>query len=102
MGRNTLRKVVFMGVKIKGRTGTLLFTFTMVGILLIAFNILIFFVYSAHAGVALSLFTIGYCLILIFFHIYAKPIRIHEMISFATEYGQVQRTILRETRPMRS
>ena len=96
MGRNTLRKVVFMGVKIKGRTGTLLFTFTMVGILLIAFNILIFFVYSAHAGVALSLFTIGYCLILIFFHIYAKPIRIHEMISFATEYGQIQRTILRE------
>lgn len=62
--------------------------------MLILVNILIFFL-DVRAGSLLLVFTIVYYVVLIFIHVHNHSLLNHELISFATEYGQVQKKLLK-------
>ncbi|MDE6750600.1 MAG: DHH family phosphoesterase [Lachnospiraceae bacterium] len=82
-------------VKLKGRLKSYLQSSLYLGFLLIAIDILIFFV-EYRAGLVLTCFIIFYFAIIISLMFYNKPIIINELISFATQYGQIQRRLLRD------
>ncbi len=65
------------------------------GILLVAVNIAIYLV-DIYAGGLLSLFAIIYFAVIIVLFFYNKKLIFDELISFATQYGQVQKRLLRE------
>lgn len=82
-------------VKLKGRLKSYLQSSLYLGFLLIAIDILIFFI-EYRAGLVLTCFIIFYFAIIISLMFYNKPIIINELISFATQYGQIQRRLLRD------
>lgn len=65
------------------------------GFLLLALNAAIFLV-SIQAGALLSAFTIFYFAVTLTLYYNNKPMIMNELVSFATEYGQIQRKLLRE------
>lgn len=82
-------------IKIKGRLRAYLQTFFILGILLAAVDVGIY-VLDTKSGILLSVFVIIYlssCLLLLN---YNKPIIMNELVSFATQYGQIQRQLLRD------
>ncbi|MCM1175507.1 MAG: DHH family phosphoesterase [Blautia sp.] len=82
-------------VKLKGRMKFYLQSSLYLGFLLIAVDVLIYFI-DIRAGVVLSCFIIFYLAIVLSLMFYNKPIIINELISFATQYGQIQRRLLRD------
>lgn len=82
-------------VKLKGRMKSYLQSSLYLGFLLIAVDILIYFI-DIRAGLVLSCFIIFYLAIILSLMFYNKPIIINELISFATQYGQIQRRLLRD------
>lgn len=82
-------------VKLKGRLKSYLQSSLYLGFLLIAIDLLIFFI-EYRAGLVLTCFIIFYFAIIISLMFYNKPIIINELISFATQYGQIQRRLLRD------
>ncbi|MCR5556907.1 MAG: DHH family phosphoesterase [Butyrivibrio sp.] len=82
-------------VKLKGKLKTYLRVFTYLGILLILVNIAVFTV-NFTAGLILLAFTGLYFIAVLYLNLYNKPIIMNELVSFATEYGQIQKKLLRE------
>lgn len=82
-------------VKLKGRLKSYLQSSLYLGFLLIVVDILIFLL-EYRAGLVLACFIIFYFAIIISLMFYNKPIIINELISFATQYGQIQRRLLRD------
>lgn len=82
-------------VKLKGRMKSYLQSSLYLGFLLIAVDILIYFI-DIRAGLVLSCFILFYLAIVLSLMFYNKPIIINELISFATQYGQIQRRLLRD------
>lgn len=82
-------------VKLKGRMKSYLQSSLYLGFLLIAVDVLIYFI-DILAGAVLSCFIVFYLAIILFLMFYNKPIIINELISFATQYGQIQRRLLRD------
>ncbi len=82
-------------VKLKGRLKTYLQSSLYLGFLLIAVDLLIFLI-SYRAGLVLTCFIIFYFAIILSLMFYNKPVIINEMISFATQYGQIQKRLLRD------
>ena len=82
-------------IKLKGRLKTYLQSSLYLGFLLIALNILIYFI-DYRAGLVLTCFIIFYLAIVFSMMFYNKPIIMNELISFATQYGQIQRRLLRD------
>lgn len=82
-------------VKLKGRMKSYLQSSLYLGFLLIAVDILIYFI-DIRAGLVLSCFIVFYLAIILSLMFYNKPIIINELISFATQYGQIQRRLLRD------
>jgi c-di-AMP phosphodiesterase-like protein len=82
-------------VKLKGRLRTYLRVFTYLGILLALVNVAVFTV-DFTAGLILLAFTGLYFIAVLYMNFYSKPIIVNELVSFATEYGQIQRKLLRE------
>ncbi len=82
-------------VKLKGRLKSYLQSSLYLGFLLIAVDLLIYFI-NYHAGMVLTCFLVFYFAITIALMFYNKPIIINELISFATQYGQIQRRLLRD------
>ncbi len=82
-------------VKLKGRMKSYLQSSLYLGFLLIAVDVLIYFI-DIRAGLVLSCFIIFYLAIVLSLMFYNKPIIINELISFATQYGQIQRRLLRD------
>ncbi len=82
-------------VKLKGRMKSYLQSSFYLGFLLIAVDILIYFI-DIRAGLVLSCFILFYLAIILSLMFYNKPIIINELISFATQYGQIQRRLLRD------
>ena len=82
-------------VKLKGRMKSYLQSSLYLGFLLVAVDILIYFI-DIRAGLVLSCFIIFYLAIILSLMFYNKPIIINELISFATQYGQIQRRLLRD------
>ncbi len=82
-------------IKLKGRLKKYLQTSIYLGILLILVNIGIYFV-DYRAGFIITGFAIFYFVVVVLLMLYNKPVIMNELISFATQYGQIQRRLLRD------
>ncbi|MGN0155733.1 MAG: DHH family phosphoesterase [Lachnospiraceae bacterium] len=82
-------------VKIKGTLKTYLQASIYLGALLAVVDISICFM-DYRAGLLLAAFVIFYFAVVMWLLHHNKPIIMNELISFATEYGQIQRKLLRE------
>lgn len=82
-------------IRLKGRLKSYLQSSLYLGFLLIAVDILIYFI-DYRAGLVLSCFIIFYLAIILSMMFYNKPIIMNELVSFATQYGQIQRRLLRD------
>ncbi len=82
-------------LKIKGHLRSYMRFNIYLGFLLLALNAAIFLV-SIQAGALLSAFTIFYFAVTLTLYYNNKPMIMNELVSFATEYGQIQRKLLRE------
>ncbi len=82
-------------IKLKGRIKTHLQFSIYLGVLLCAVNLAIYMV-DLRAGALLSCFALFYFIVTLTLFFYNKPVIMNELISFATEYGQIQRKLLRD------
>ena len=82
-------------IKLKGKLKTYLSVFTFLGFLLLLVNIGVFAV-DFTAGLILLVFTGLYFVAVIYLNFYNRPIIMNELVSFATQYGQIQKKLLRE------
>lgn len=82
-------------IKLKGRIRTYIQFSIYLGILLSVVDAAVF-VIDLRAGVFLAGYIIFYFAITLSLYFYNKPVIMNELVSFATEYGQIQRRLLRE------
>jgi len=82
-------------LRVKGKLRTYLQTPLLLGGILLLVNIWIYLV-SIEAGVILSVFLVIYLAIIGYLMFFSRQPLNAELISFATEYGQIQRELLRE------
>ncbi|MBQ7920810.1 MAG: DHH family phosphoesterase [Lachnospiraceae bacterium] len=82
-------------IKLKGRIKTYLSFTLYLGALLCAVNLAVAMVDLAAGGIV-ACFTVFYFAITLSLYFYNKPVIMNELISFATEYGQIQRRLLRD------
>ncbi|MBP3205846.1 MAG: DHH family phosphoesterase [Lachnospiraceae bacterium] len=81
-------------IRLKGRIKTYIQLGIYLGVLLCAVDAAVS-VIDYRAGLLLGFYTVFYFIVMISLYFYNKPIIMNELISFATEYGQIQRKILR-------
>ena len=82
-------------IKIKGHLKFYMQWPVILSILLIVMDVLVFSV-SVKAGTLVSVFLAAYILVVVFLYFHSKTMIMNELISFATQYGQVQKTLLNE------
>ena len=82
-------------IKLKGRIKTYLQFSLYLGFLLIAVNICTYFLH-VQAALLLTCFTVFYFAIILALMFYNKPVIMNELVSFSTQYGQIQRRLLRD------
>jgi len=82
-------------IKLKGRIRTYLNFTLYLGALLFVVNLAMFLI-DYRAGLLLLCFTIFYFAIVLSIMFYNKPLIMNELISFATQYGQIQKRLLRD------
>ncbi|MCM1267754.1 MAG: DHH family phosphoesterase [Bacteroidales bacterium] len=82
-------------VKLKGRMKSYLQSSLYLGFLLAVVDIMIYML-DYRAGLVLTAYLVFYIAIVLAMMLYNKPIIINELISFATQYGQIQRRLLRD------
>lgn len=82
-------------IRLKGRLRTYLQSTLLLGVLLVLINIIIYFV-NIGSGILLSAFVVVYFVIVLLLMSYNKPIIMNELVSFATQYGQIQKRLLRD------
>ncbi len=82
-------------IKLKGRIKTYLHFCIYLGILLCAVDAAIYLI-DFRAGIMLTCFIAFYFAITLSLYFYNKPVLMNELISFATEYGQIQKKLLRD------
>lgn len=82
-------------IKIKGRLRLYLQSGLLLGILLVFVNLCIYLM-DYHAGLLLSGALLFYFAVMFTLMFYNKPVIMNELISFATQYGQIQKRLLRE------
>ena len=82
-------------IRLKGRIKTYLQFCIYLGFLLGAVNAAIYML-DYRAGILLNGFTAFYFIITLSLYFYNKPVIMNELVSFATEYGQIQRKLLRD------
>ncbi|MDO4283693.1 MAG: DHH family phosphoesterase [Eubacteriales bacterium] len=82
-------------VKLKGRLANYFNAPLRLGFFLILVNILIY-ITSVMAGVILTCFVVVYFAIVLSMQFNNRSMLMNELVSFATEYGQIQRKLLRD------
>lgn len=82
-------------IKLKGMLKSYISISVYLGVLLCAVDLAVWCL-DVRSALVMTAFTVFYFLILFFFSRNNKPIIMNELISFATEYGQIQRQLLRE------
>ncbi|MCR5676029.1 MAG: DHH family phosphoesterase [Lachnospiraceae bacterium] len=82
-------------IRLKGKVHSFLLASFWLGIAMIAVNVLIY-TFSREAGLVLTAFAAVYFLVLFLLYFNSRAIIMNELISFATEYGQIQKTLLRQ------
>lgn len=82
-------------IKVKGKLKLYFFLLLALGILLIIVNIPLYFL-SPISGLLISLFLIVYFVGILVMWVYFRKFVLEEMINFATQYGYIQKQILKE------
>ncbi|MBO5095102.1 MAG: DHH family phosphoesterase [Lachnospiraceae bacterium] len=82
-------------IKIKGRLRIYLQSSLMLGILLVFANLGIYLM-DYRSGLLLTVALLFYFAVVFILMFYNKPVIMNELISFATQYGQIQKRLLRE------
>ena len=82
-------------MKLKGRLKSYTQTSLYLGFLLVAVNLLVY-ILNISSGLVLTCFTLFYFAVTVSMLLYNKPIIMNELVSFATQYGQIQKVLLRE------
>lgn len=82
-------------IRLKGRIRTFSQYSIYLGLLLLAIDLAVFLI-DTIAGVLVLGFTVFYFAITLTMYFYNKPVIMHELVSFATEYGQIQKKLLRD------
>lgn len=82
-------------IRLKGRIKIYIQASLFLGILLALVNAIICTI-DIRAGLLLAIFIIFYFIIVCILFFYNGPIIMNELISFATQYGQIQRRLLRD------
>ena len=82
-------------IRIKGALRTYLHVSVYLGILLAIVNLGIYLI-DYRAGLILSCFVLLYFAITMYLFLRNKSVVLNELVSFATEYGQIQRQLLKE------
>lgn len=82
-------------IRLKGHIKSYIQFSIYLGILLLFVDAAVFLI-NLQAGLLLSGYTVVYYIITLSLYFYNKPIIMNELISFATEYGQIQRKLLRD------
>lgn len=82
-------------IRLKGRLKAYLQTALILGGVLAGVNIGIYFL-DMRAGVIVSTFLVVYFVAMLILLYHNKPIIMNEFVSFATQYGQIQRRLLRD------
>ena len=82
-------------LKVKGHLKSYMRFSLYLGLLLAAVNIALFFV-NIQAGALLCAFTVFYFIVSLTLYYNNKPLIMNELVSFATEYGQIQKKLLKE------
>lgn len=82
-------------IKLKGRIKTFIQFGIYLGVLLCGVDAAVFLI-DLRAGALLTGYTLVYFAITLSLYFYNKPIIMNELVSFATEYGQIQRKLLRD------
>lgn len=82
-------------IKLKGHLKNYMYWPLILTILLIVLNIPIY-IMNVKSGMVVSGFTVLYFVIVLFSYHYNKPVLVNELISFATQYGTVQKRLLDE------
>ena len=82
-------------IRLKGRIKTYIQFSIYLGILLFFVDAAMFLI-DVRSGALLTSYTLVYFAITLSLYFYNKPIIMNELISFATEYGQIQRKLLRD------
>lgn len=82
-------------LKLRGKLRTYLQLPLLLGIMLLAVNLWIYSI-SVKAGIVLSVFLFIYFVIIVIVIAFARPGIMNELVSFATEYGQIQKSLLKE------
>ena len=82
-------------IRLKGRLKAYLRSALLLGILLAAVDISLYFL-DVRSGIVVTAFLVFYFIIMSLLLYYNKPIIMNELINFATQYGQIQKKLLRE------
>ena len=82
-------------IRLKGRIKTYIQFSIYLGVLLCVVDAAICMI-DYRAGLLLGVFTVFYFVVTLAMYFYNKPVIMNELISFATEYGQIQRKLLRD------
>ncbi|MCQ2524183.1 MAG: DHH family phosphoesterase [Lachnospiraceae bacterium] len=81
-------------VKISGRLKSFMMTFMWLGVLLLVINVYVYFE-SVSAGLVVSVFTVFYLCIVGGIQLKLSRKIMFELVSFATQYGQIQKQLLK-------
>lgn len=82
-------------IKLKGHLKNYMYWPLILTILLVVMNIPLYYV-SRKSGLIVSIFAVIYFIVVVFAYHYNKPVLVNEMISFATQYGSVQKKLLND------
>ncbi len=83
-------------IKLKGRIKTYIQFCIYLGALLATVDLAMFLFIDYRAGILLTCYLVFYFAITLSLYFYNKPVIMNELVSFATEYGQIQRKLLRD------
>ena len=82
-------------IKLKGRLKAYLQTSFVLGGILALINVAVYFLDIKSGLVITAFLAVYFCAMLILFY-HNKPIIMNEFVSFAAQYGQIQRKLLRD------
>ena len=82
-------------IKLKGRLKRYMQTSIYLGLLLVIVNLLVYLI-NVPSGLVVPCFLLLYFAVVLSLQLYNNPVIMNELISFATQYGQVQKVLLRE------
>lgn len=82
-------------IKLNGQLRSYLKWPMVLSILLIAMNVSIYMI-SKRAGAVMTIFVAVYIAIVVMLYYHNRPVLLNELITFATQYGQVQKSLIRD------